>query len=66
MKVVLLKRPDGAVCHWCGVEGWIRKCPVCGFYTCESCRKPHRSDWYKFGQERFIGKWVGDGEESRP
>ena len=61
MTIVLLKRPAGAVCYWCGVEGWIRKCNRCGSHTCDSCWKPHSADSYKFGQERFIGKWVGMG-----
>ena len=59
--IVLLKRPDGAVCYWCGVEGWIRKCNRCGSHTCDSCWQPHSADSYKFGQERFIGKWTTRG-----
>lgn len=60
MTLVNLKRPDGAVCYWCGVEGWVLKCRRCGFYTCDDCRKPHRADSFMFGQPRFIGRYNGE------
>jgi hypothetical protein len=63
MPDVLLKRPDGAVCYWCGVEGWIYKCPTCGFITCDDCRKPHKADSFKFGEKRYWGRWVEPGVE---
>lgn len=55
MPVVKLKRPDGAVCHWCGTEGWIRTCNRCGFKTCDECWKPHNRDSFKMFEPRFYG-----------
>lgn len=37
-------RDDGAICRWCGVEGWLLNCTRCGFPTCDDCRKTHDSE----------------------
>ena len=41
------------ICYWCGTEGWLRRCNRCGFWTCDTCWRPHRADTYKQGQRRY-------------
>ncbi len=44
-------RPGGKICRWCGIEGWLRDCPRCGFPTCELCTRVHDS-------QRLAREWL--------